>query len=124
MEPTSVQPRNLQNKAARLYFVGVKLEHSTLNGIHGRRGTMELIVEFYKDFDASVLDGYVKYVYAFRVLRVRGTTEELMDVVGVIDEITHERSITLRKCTDNDLLDARQARRAPRLMPGEKEPTL
>jgi len=85
---------------------------------------MELIVEFYKDFDASVLDGYVKYVYAFRVLRVRGSQEELMDVVNVIDEITHERSITLRKCNDNDLLDARQARRAPRLMPGEKETTL
>jgi hypothetical protein len=89
---------------------------------------MTLIVEFYKDFDASILDGVVRYAYAFRVLTVKGPKDRLMEVVRIIDAVTVERSITLRGDKDehgepnarDDLLAARGARRAPHLLPGEK----
>ena len=89
---------------------------------------MTLTVEFYKDFDASILDGVISYVYAFRVLTVKGKREELMRVIEIVDSVTSERSITLRGDKDehgepdarDDLLAARGARRAPHLLPGEK----
>ena len=89
---------------------------------------MTLIVEFYKDFDASILDGVINYAYAFRVLTVKGKREELMKVVEIVDSVASDRSITLRGDNDEhgepdareDLLAARRARRAPHLLPGEK----
>jgi hypothetical protein len=58
---------------------------------------MTLTVEFYKDFDATVLDGVVKYTYAFRVLTVKGTIEELTKVIEIVDGITQDRAVTLSK---------------------------
>ncbi len=62
---------------------------------------MTLIVEFYKDFDASVLDDVIKYAYAFRVLTVKGTRAELMNVIRIVDRITSERSIELKGGDEN-----------------------
>lgn len=58
---------------------------------------MTLTVEFYKDLDTTVLDGVVNYVYAFRVLTVRGTLEELTKVIEIVDGITQDRAVTLSK---------------------------
>ncbi len=56
---------------------------------------MKLTVEFYKDFDPSVLDG-MDYVYAFRVLFMQGSKEHLLEAIRIIDSVTSERSIMLK----------------------------
>ena len=56
---------------------------------------MKLIVEFYKDFDPSVLNG-MGYAYAFRTLHMQGSKEHLLEAIRIIDSVTSERSIMLK----------------------------
>ena len=56
---------------------------------------MKLTVEFYKDFDPSVLDG-MGYAYAFRTLYMQGSREHLLEAIRIIDSVTSERSIMLK----------------------------
>ena len=56
---------------------------------------MKLIVEFYKDFDPSVLNG-MGYAYAFRPLHMQGSKEHLLEAIRIIDSVTSERSIMLK----------------------------
>ena len=56
---------------------------------------MKLIVEFYKDFDPSVLNG-MGYAYAFRTLYMEGSREHLLEAIRIIDSVTSERSIMLK----------------------------
>lgn len=56
---------------------------------------MKLIVEFYKDFDPSVLNG-MGYAYAFRTLYMEGSKEHLLEAIRIIDSVTSERSIMLK----------------------------
>lgn len=56
---------------------------------------MELTVEFYKDFDPSVLNG-MGYVYTFRMLHMQGSREHLLEAIRIIDAVTSERSIMLK----------------------------
>ena len=56
---------------------------------------MKLIVEFYKDFDPSVLNG-MGYAYAFRTLFMQGSKEHLLEAIRIIDSVTSERSIMLK----------------------------
>ena len=48
---------------------------------------MKLIVEFYKDFDPSVLNG-MGYAYAFRTLHMQGSKEHLLEAIRIIDSVT------------------------------------
>ena len=56
---------------------------------------MKLTVEFYKDFDPSVLNG-MGYAYAFRTLYMEGSREHLLEAIRIIDSVTSERSIMLK----------------------------
>ena len=56
---------------------------------------MKLMVEFYKDFDPSVLNG-MGYVYTFRTLYMQGSKEHLLEAIRIIDSVTSERSIMLK----------------------------
>lgn len=56
---------------------------------------MKLTVEFYKDFDPSVLNG-MGYAYAFRILYMQGSREHLLEAIRIIDSVTSERSIMLK----------------------------
>lgn len=56
---------------------------------------MKLTVEFYKDFDPSVLDD-MDYVYAFRVLYMEGPREYLLEAIRIIDSVTSDRAIVLK----------------------------
>lgn len=56
---------------------------------------MKLTVEFYKDFDPSVLNG-MGYAYAFRTLYMEGSREHLLEAIRIIDSATSERSIMLK----------------------------
>lgn len=56
---------------------------------------MKLTVEFYKDFDPSVLNG-MGYAYAFRTLFMQGSKEHLLEAIRIIDSVTSERSIMLK----------------------------
>lgn len=56
---------------------------------------MKLTVEFYKDFDPSVLDD-MDYVYAFRMLYMEGSREHLLEAIRIIDSITGDRAIMLK----------------------------
>ena len=56
---------------------------------------MKLIVEFYKDFDPSALNG-MGYAYAFRTLHMQGSKEHLLEAIRIIDSVTSERSIMLK----------------------------
>lgn len=56
---------------------------------------MKLTVEFYKDFDPSVLDG-MDYVYAFRMLYMEGSREYLLEAIRIIDSVTGDRAIMLK----------------------------
>ena len=56
---------------------------------------MKLTVEFYKDFDPSVLNG-MGYVYTFRTLYMQGSKEYLLEAIRIIDSVTSERSIMLK----------------------------
>ena len=56
---------------------------------------MKLTVEFYKDFDPSVLNG-MGYVYTFRTLYMQGSKEHLLEAIRIIDSVTSERSIMLK----------------------------
>lgn len=56
---------------------------------------MKLTVEFYKDFDPSVLNG-MGYVYTFHTLFMQGSKEHLLEAIRIIDSVTSERSIMLK----------------------------
>lgn len=56
---------------------------------------MTLIVEFYEDFDPSILNG-MGYAYAFRMLHMEGSKEHLLEAIRIIDSVTTERLIMLK----------------------------
>lgn len=56
---------------------------------------MKLTVEFYNDFDPSVLNG-MGYAYAFRTLYMEGSMGHLLEAIRIIDSVTSERSIMLK----------------------------
>lgn len=56
---------------------------------------MKLTVEFYKDFDPSVLNG-MGYVYTFRTLYMEGSREHLLEAIRIIDSVTSDRAIVLK----------------------------
>lgn len=68
---------------------------------------MKLTVEFYKDFDPSVLDG-MGYAYAFRMLYMQGSREHLLEAIRIIDSVTSERSIMLKG--DKDEQEAQETK--------------
>lgn len=65
---------------------------------------MKLIVEFYKDFDPSVLNG-MGYAYAFRTLHMQGSKEHLLEAIRIIDSVTSERSIMLKGDKDEQKME-------------------
>ena len=60
---------------------------------------MKLTVEFYKDFDPSVLDG-MDYAYAFRMLYMEGSKEYLLRAIRIIDSVASDRAIMLTGVED------------------------
>lgn len=61
---------------------------------------MELIIEFYNDnFDVSVLNGF-GYAYTQRLLHMYGSREHLLEAVAIVNSITVDCAITLRRGRD------------------------
>lgn len=56
---------------------------------------MTLKVEFFEDFDPSILNG-MGYAYTFRMLYMEGSKEHLLEAIRIIDSVTSERLITLK----------------------------
>lgn len=56
---------------------------------------MTLKVEFFEDFDPSILNG-MGYAYTFRMLYMEGSREHLNEAIRIIDSVTSERLIMLK----------------------------
>lgn len=56
---------------------------------------MTLIVEFFEDFDPSVLDGFT-YTYINRTLCLTGPKDAVIGAIDTIDSVTMRRSIVLK----------------------------
>ncbi len=56
---------------------------------------MTLIVEFFEDFDPSVLDG-LTYTYINRTLCLTGSKDAVIGAIDTIDSVTMRRSIVLK----------------------------
>jgi hypothetical protein len=56
---------------------------------------MTLIVEFFEDFDPSILDGFA-YTYTNRTLYLTGPEDTVIGAIDIIDSVTMRRSIVLK----------------------------
>lgn len=56
---------------------------------------MTLIVEFFEDFDPSVLGG-LTYTYTNRTLCLTGPEDTVIGAIDAIDSVTMRRSIELK----------------------------